>query len=102
VIDFNMDSRSTTNTGQAVCAIDPAAFDDIDVLRDRLDKLVAEIRRSAKLPTTDRIWLPGEQSHYKRLEYAAKGIPLSGGVVEELDRIAQDRGILPLPSLLGQ
>jgi LDH2 family malate/lactate/ureidoglycolate dehydrogenase len=102
VIDFNMDSRSTTNTGQAVCAIDPAAFDDIDVLRDRLDKLVAEIRRSAKLPTTDRIWLPGEQSHYKRLEYAAKGIPLSGGVVEELDRIAQDLGILPLPSLLGQ
>lgn len=99
VIDFNADSQSVTNTGQAVCAIDPTSFGDIDTLRQRMDILVGEIRGSARLPGTDRIWLPGEQSHLKTGEYAVKGIPLSAGIVEELDRIAEQLGISPLPSV---
>jgi len=96
VIDFNMDSRSITNTGQTICAVDPVAFDDIDALRHRIDKLAGEIRGSTKMPATERIWLPGEQSFYRRQDYSTHGIPLSGGIVAELDRIATDLGIAPL------
>jgi LDH2 family malate/lactate/ureidoglycolate dehydrogenase len=99
VIDFNADSQSVTNTGQAVCAIDPTSFGDIDALRQRMDVLVGEIRGSERLPGTERIWLPGEQSHLKTEEYAVKGIPLSAGIVEELDRIAEQLGISALPSV---
>jgi LDH2 family malate/lactate/ureidoglycolate dehydrogenase len=99
VIDFNADSESITNTGQVVCAIDPSAFGEIDALRNRIDTLVQEIRGSARLPTTDRIWLPGEQSHYRTKENSAKGIPLSAGIVEELDRLAGELGISVLPGL---
>lgn len=101
VIDFNADSKSITNTGQSICAIDPAAFGDIDALRHRIDQLASEIRDSAKLPSTDRIWLPGEHSNARRQHYRDQGIPLSSGIVDELDRIATDLGIAPLPSRRG-
>nr|UOZ96900.1 putative oxidoreductase YjmC [Cupriavidus sp.] len=96
VIDFNADSKSVTNTGQAVCALDPEAFGDLDALRHRIDTLVGEIRNSTRLPGTDRIWLPGEQSQSKIAEYTAQGIPLSAGIVGELDRIAAQLGISPV------
>ncbi|MGA1252575.1 MAG: Ldh family oxidoreductase [Burkholderiaceae bacterium] len=96
VIDFNADSKSVTNTGQAVCALDPGAFGDLDALRHRVDVLAGEIRNSARLPGTDRIWLPGEQSQSKIAEYTAQGIPLSAGIVAELDRIADQLGISPV------
>lgn len=99
VIDFNADSRSTTNTGQAVCAIDPTAFGEIDALRRRVDTLAREIKDSARMPNTERIWLPGEQSHHRTAENAAKGIPLSAGIVEEIDRLAQELGISPLAAV---
>jgi LDH2 family malate/lactate/ureidoglycolate dehydrogenase len=99
VIDFNADSETVTNTGQAVCAIDPSAFGEIDDLRARVDKLASELRSSERLPGVDRIWLPGEQGNLRRRENLAKGIPLSAGIVSEVDRIAQDLGLTPLPSV---
>ena len=43
-----------------------------------------------------RIWLPGEQSHHRRQQYAASGIPLSAGVVADLSALAGELGIAPL------
>ena len=37
VIDFNHDDTSVTNTGQAIVAIDIAAFGDVAVFKDRVD-----------------------------------------------------------------
>jgi L-2-hydroxycarboxylate dehydrogenase (NAD+) len=98
VIDFNSDSQTVTNTGQAICAIDPNAFGGLDDLRLRIDKLALELRASQRLPEVDQIWLPGEQGNKRRRDYLRAGIPLSPGIVEEVDRIAQDLGISPLPS----
>lgn len=99
VIDFNADSQSLTNTGQVVCAIDPEAFGDIDALRTRVDKLAAEIRASAKLPDTDRIWLPGEQSQLRRQAYAQEGIPITASLQAELAQLALDLSISPLQTM---
>ena len=97
VIDFNADHVSVTNTGQAILVIDLAAFGEPAVFKQAVDQLVRDIRGSQKLPGVERIWLPGEQSFEKRARYAANGIPLHSGLVDELDSLAAELGIAPLP-----
>ena len=95
-IDFNKDDVSVTNTGQAIVAIDPDAFGDIDEFKARVDKLVREMRGSARMPGVDRIWLPGEQSHAKRIANERDGLALSSALLAQLDTVARDLGIARL------
>ena len=96
VIDFNADTGSATNTGQAIMAIDPAAFGDLDEFKQSVDKLVRDLRASERMPDVDRIWMPGEQSHERRLTHAREGIPLAPAVWTALDGVAADLEIPPL------
>lgn len=96
VIDFNKDEKSVTNTGQAIAVIDPAAFGDIAQFKQSVDHLVRELRGSQRMPEIDRIWLPGEQSHAKRLEHEARGIPLSANLVLQLDVLAEQLKVTAL------
>ena len=90
VIDFNHDDASATNTGQAIVAIDVAAFGDLQGFKDRVDVLVDDLRQSRRMPNVERIWLPGEQSHAKRVEYDRDGIPISAPLLRSLDQLADD------------
>jgi LDH2 family malate/lactate/ureidoglycolate dehydrogenase len=96
VIDFNADHVSVTNTGQAILVIDLAAFGDPQDFKHAVDKLVRDLRGAERLPGVERIWLPGEQSHQRRQQYATTGIPLSAGVVADLTTLAGELGIAPL------
>lgn len=96
VIDFNADHQTVTNTGQAILVIDLSAFGDPQDFKQSVDKLVRDIRGSERLPGVDRIWLPGEQSHEKRSRYNTTGIPVSDGVMAELNTLAAELGIAPL------
>jgi L-2-hydroxycarboxylate dehydrogenase (NAD+) len=93
VIDFNHDDRSATNTGQAIVAIDVAAFGDLQKFKDSVDVLIDDLRHSRRMPNVDRIWLPGEQSHAKRVEYQRDGIPIAAALMRNLDRLADDLGV---------
>jgi len=90
VIDFNHDDASATNTGQAIVAIDVAAFGDLQAFKDRIDVLVNDLRQSRRMPHVERIWLPGEQSHAKRIEHHRDGIPISAPLLRSLDQLADD------------
>ena len=90
VIDFNHDDASATNTGQAIVAIDVAAFGDLQGFKARVDVLVDDLRQSRRMPNVERIWLPGEQSHAKRVEYDRDGIPISAPLLRSLDQLADD------------
>jgi len=96
VIDFNADTSSATNTGQAIMAIDPAAFGELDEFKRSVDTLVRDLRASERMPGVDRIWLPGEQSHERRIAYVRDGIPLAPAVWTALDGVAADLEIPPL------
>jgi LDH2 family malate/lactate/ureidoglycolate dehydrogenase len=96
VIDFNHDDASATNTGQAILAIDPAAFGDPADFRLRVDEVVREMRGSRRLPGVERIWLPGEQSHAKRIAYARDGIPVAPALLKGLDGLADELGVARL------
>jgi L-2-hydroxycarboxylate dehydrogenase (NAD+) len=93
VIDFNHDDDTITNTGQAIVAIDPDAFGDIDEFKARVDKLVRELRASERMPGVERIWLPGEQSHAKRIANLRDGLALTPALLAQLDNVARDLGI---------
>ena len=93
VIDFNKNDTGTTNTGQAILAIDLSAFGDVAGFKARVDTLVREMRDSERMPDVERIWLPGEQSHAKRESNRRDGIPIGPVLLQQLDKFAQDMGI---------
>jgi LDH2 family malate/lactate/ureidoglycolate dehydrogenase len=95
-IDFNKDFKSTTNTGQAIAMIDLAAFGDPAAFKRRVDVVVRDLKGSARMPEVDRIWLPGEQSHAKRVANARDGIALSAALRRVLDDVASELVIEPL------
>jgi len=96
VIDFNKDFSTTTNTGQAIAIMDPSAFGDITEFKQNVDTLVRELRGSERMSGVDRIWLPGEQSHEKRLSNEAQGILLAPSLMKQLNDLAAQLKIKPL------
>ena len=93
VVDFNHDDTSVTNTGQAICMIDLAAWGDSAAFKARVDTLVQELRGSRRMPDVERIWMPGEQSRLKREDHGRIGIPLPPALVGNLDKLAGELGI---------
>ena len=49
VIDFNHDDDSVTNTGQAIAAINIAAFGDVATFMASVDALVRDFRNSKRI-----------------------------------------------------
>ncbi len=96
VIDFNADFKNVGNTGQAILVIDPAAFGDLDEFKAAVDTVVRDLRASERMPGVERVWLPGEQSHEKRLANRRGGIPLPPQLKAVLDKLAGELGIKPL------
>jgi len=96
VLDFNADFQGASNTGQAIVAIDVAAFGDVGAFKRRVDKVVREMRNAERMPGVERIWVPGEQANAKRVAYAREGIPLAPQLVDALDQVATELGIARL------
>ena len=99
VIDFNADAETPTNTGQAIVAIDPAAFGEVADFKRAVDHLVRDLHASERMPGVARIYVPGEQSHAKMQAQKREGIALPASLVSTLDRLAQQLEIPPLRTL---
>jgi L-2-hydroxycarboxylate dehydrogenase (NAD+) len=96
VIDFNHDQSSATNTGQAIVAIDPAAFGDLAEFKAAVDQLVRDLRAARRMPGVERIWMPGEQSHARSVAQRREGIAIAPQLMQTLDRLAEELEIPPL------
>jgi L-2-hydroxycarboxylate dehydrogenase (NAD+) len=96
VIDFNHDDDSVTNTGQAIAAINIAAFGDVATFKRSVDGLVRDFRNSQRMPGVDRIWVPGERSHETRVRRTSLGIPIAPALMRGLNGVAEDLGIARL------
>jgi LDH2 family malate/lactate/ureidoglycolate dehydrogenase len=96
VIDFVKETGKATNTGQAIMALSIEAFMSPAEFKKTVDGLIRDIRQSRRLPHVERIWLPGEQSHAKRLDRRAHGIPMPKALRENLDGVARELKIAPL------
>jgi len=96
VVDFNHDDTTPTNPGQAILVIDPDAFGEVDAFKARVDRLARELRASERMPGVARIWLPGEQSHGKRIANEREGLALPPALRAQLDGLARELAIPPL------
>ena len=96
VIDFNHDDSSVTNTGQAIAAIDVAAFGDADAFKASVDALIRDMRGSSRIPGVERIFVPGERSHETRALRTRDGIPIGEALMRGLDRLADELAIAKL------
>ena len=96
VIDFNADSKSVTNTGQFIAALDIAAFADVAEFKREVDNVWAEMKSSPLMPGFDQIRLPGESSHTIEVERRRNGIPLVPELTRQLADIATDLEIAPI------
>jgi len=77
VVDFNADSRSTTNTGHFVIALDINAFADTVEFKTGIDNVWKEMKSSATLPGVDEIRVPGERLASITQRNREHGIPVS-------------------------
>jgi len=93
LIDFNRDPSSPTNTGQAILALDVAAFGDVAEFKASVDKLVRSLRASRRMPGVDRIRVPGDSSHALRVSQAKQGIEVAPAIMATLDKLAAELGI---------
>ena len=96
VVDFNHDASSVTNTGQAMAAINVAAFGDVAVFKANVDTLIRDMRGSARMPGVERIYVPGERSHETRIRRRREGIPIGAALMAGLDTLADDLGVARL------
>jgi L-2-hydroxycarboxylate dehydrogenase (NAD+) len=96
IVDFIKHPDAATNTGQSILAVRVDAFCPVEVFKRNVDLAVRTIRESRRLPGVERVWLPGEQSHNKRIERLAQGIPIPSTLQKSLDELASELNIFAI------
>lgn len=93
VIDYTVDSTTPSNTGQAILAVDIAAFSDLPAFKAKVDEVWDVMKSSPTLPGVDEVRLPGEHSEQVYRERVARGVPISEGQRKILDELAGRLGV---------
>lgn len=96
VVDFNADDRTATNTGQTIIALDIDRFVPLDEFAREVERHIADLRASERLPGVDAISLPGEGRARRIEERSTLGVPMPGALLGQLDRLAADLGVARL------
>ncbi len=78
--------------GHAFIAIDVRKLMPLEVFRERMDTMIAEVRSAPKGGGDGRIYLPGEMEWERQAEACASGLALPDFVVENLVQVAEDTG----------
>ena len=94
VVDYTVDSKTESDTGQAIMAVDIAAFADVQEFKQHVDQVWETMKSSPTLPGVDEIRLPGERSENLYHERMADGVPLGAQLRKVLDELA-DRLSIP-------
>ena len=96
VVDYTVDSKTPSNSGQAIAAVDIAAFADVPAFKQKVDEVWDLMKASPTLPGVPEVRLPGERSEQLYRERTSHGIPLSAEQRRALDELANRLGIAAL------
>jgi LDH2 family malate/lactate/ureidoglycolate dehydrogenase len=88
VVDYTVDSKTPSNTGQSIVAANIAAFADVRAFKEQVDKVWDVMKSSPTLPGFDEVRLPGERSEQIYRERLAHGVPLGDSQRKALDELA--------------
>ena len=84
--------KERISKGYLFVAMDPSRFIALDEFRARMDALVRDVRASERAEGVERIWMPGEIEHYRRIDRERDGIPLPNVLVDDLNGFAAELG----------
>jgi L-2-hydroxycarboxylate dehydrogenase (NAD+) len=96
VVDYTTDSKTASNTGQAIVAVDIATFADVQAFKQSVDEMWEVMKSSPTLPGVDEVRLPGERTAQLYDERMAHGVPLGAELRKVLDELADRLGIVRL------
>jgi L-2-hydroxycarboxylate dehydrogenase (NAD+) len=96
VVDFNADDASECNTGHFMVALDINRFIPLAAFTAEVDRHMADLRDSQRLPGFDAIRLPGDRRDHCKAERLRDGVPIAPPLLAELDRLADRLGVAPL------
>ena len=88
VVDYTVDSKTPSNTGQSIVAVNIAAFADVPSFKQQVDEVWEVMKSSPTLPGVDEVRLPGEHSEQLYRERMAHGVPLTDVQRKVLDELA--------------
>src|ERR1700680_529568 len=88
VVNYTKDAKTPSNTGQAILALDIAAFSDVQVFKQKVDDVWEMMKSSPTLPGFDEGRLPGARSGNLYEERIAHGVPLGTELHKVLDELA--------------
>lgn len=91
VVDFTNDTTSSTNTGQFVMALDPAAFGVTDFAADAA-RVFDEMRASDPLPGHAPVRMPGEGKTAAAAARKEGGLALKPALLRDLQAIQDEYG----------
>lgn len=84
--------------GYLFVALDPSHYVPEEQFRADVDRLIHDIHASDPAEGVERVLVPGELEHHRRVERLTHGIPLAPALVEELDRLGRATGAGPFPT----
>jgi LDH2 family malate/lactate/ureidoglycolate dehydrogenase len=93
VVDYTKDSKTPSNTGQVIMAVDIAAFADVHAFKQGVDSMWDVMKSSPTLPGVEDVRLPGERTAHVYQERMANGIPLGAELRKALDQLADRLGV---------
>jgi L-2-hydroxycarboxylate dehydrogenase (NAD+) len=93
VVNYTVDSKTPSNTGQSIMALDIATFADVETFKQNVDEMWDVMKSSPTLPGVDEVRLPGEHSSRVYSERMADGVPLGTELHKVLDELAGRLGI---------
>ncbi len=96
LIDYAADVDRAANTGQFICALDPAAFGEAAVIGQAVDRVAGEMRGSATMPGVDAVLVPGDGRAARLADREQNGIPVPDALRDVLDGIADETGVAPI------
>src|ERR1700738_7312 len=88
VVNYTKDSKTPSNTGQAILALDITAFADVQTFKHNVDEVWEMMKSSPTLPGVDEVRLPGERSGLLYAERVAHGVPLGPELRKVLDELS--------------
>jgi LDH2 family malate/lactate/ureidoglycolate dehydrogenase len=88
VVDYTVDSKTPSNSGQAIIVLDISVFADMMTFEQKVDDVWELMKSSPTLPGVDEVRLPGERSALLYQERMKYGVPLSAQLRKVLDELA--------------
>lgn len=84
-----VDGAKVGTDGQFFMAIDISAFAEVDEVKTRVDRIIAEVHGSRRAPGTERLFVPGEIEAGFEADYGRDGIVLARETIDDINRAAQ-------------